>query len=231
VPFVTGVLVAAWCLCGGLGSYSAALFSADVARLLTMGLVVPALVTGGAPVLLARGPGTDPPRVGRFLDPVNGLVLLVLLLAGVLMTPLLEVSLRTPVLHTALPVAVLAAGILFLGPLLAVDLPWRQRGGTADGPLLVSVLAVLLLVYAGHIRTSVTLFADSWFSRLGFWWGDPAADQRLAAWWVAGFGLALLVAARLLARRGRTTAARPAVGPEAPPTGGAGPVSPVRDRT
>lgn len=224
--FVTGIVVAAWCMCGGLGSYSGALFSADLVRLLTMGLVVPALLTLGTPVQLAWGSRPGPARVARFLDPVNGLVLLVLLLAGVVLTPLLEVSLRTPVLHTALPLAALAAGMLFLGPLLAVDVPWRQRGATTDARLLVTVLGVLLLVYAGHIYTSVPIVADDWFGRLGLEWGDPAADQRHAAWWVAGFGLTLLVAAQLLARRTRAAQVQPGV-----PTRSGSPLSPVKDRT
>jgi cytochrome c oxidase assembly factor CtaG/putative copper export protein len=200
VLFTSGVLLAAWSLCGGLGAYSGALLSADVARLLTMGLLVPALLTCGAPVVTAR--------LGRRLDPVNGLVLLVLLLAGTLMTPLLEASLRSPLLHLGIAVAALAAGSMFLWPLLAADrLPAQGR----DSGLLLSVLAVLLLVYAAHIYTSSTLFAGEWFSGLGLWWGDAAADQQRAAFVAAGFAVAALLGAQALGRR-RTRPAQPAAG-------------------
>jgi cytochrome c oxidase assembly factor CtaG len=194
VLFTAGVLLAAWSLCGGLGAYSGALLSADVARLLTMGLLVPALLAWGAPVAAAR--------IGRRLDPVNGLVLLVLLLGGTLMTPLLETSLRSPLLHLGIAVAALGAGLMFLWPLLAPERLPAQRRAAGDSGLLLSVLAVLLLVYAAHIYTSSTLFAGDWFSGLGLWWGDAATDQQRAAFVAGGFAVAALLAGQALGRRG-----------------------------
>jgi len=193
VLFTLGVLLAAWSLCGGLGAYSGALLSADVARLLTMGLLVPAMLACGAPAGLTG--------LRRRLDPVNGLVLLVLLLGATLMTPLLERSLRSPLLHIGIAVAALAAGLMFLWPLLAADPRPGRRRAAGDSGLLLSVLAVLLLVYAAHIYTSSTLFAGEWFSGLGLWWGDAAADQQRAALVAAGFAVAGLVAGQALGRR------------------------------
>ena len=205
--FAAGVLVGVWATAGGLGAYSGALFSAEVARLLTMALVVPALLTCGAPfTLVGRIGGTSPgsSRLARWVSPVNGVTLLVVVLAAALMTPLLEVSLRNPVLHLALAGVALAAGFLFAWPLLGVDDPPGRRQDTGDGALLVGVLAVLLLVQGAHIWTSSTLFADQWFGRLNWSWGNPRADQKIAGLVAAGFGVALLVAAPFVGRHGTT---------------------------
>ena len=203
--FACGVLVAVWALCGGLGSYSGALFSAEVGRLLTLGIPVPVLLTAAAPLTLARlvlGEPAHASRMGRLADPVNGLAALVLVLAAALMTPLLEASLRSPTLHLALAGCVLAAGLLFSRPLLGLDrLGSGGRHDTEDGSLLVVVLAALLVVYAGHIYTSTTLFAAGWFSALDWWWGDAAADQQRGALVAGGYGLALLVGAVVLRHR------------------------------
>ena len=203
--FVAGVLVGGWATVGGLGAYSGALFSAEVARLLTLGLLVPVLLTSGAPFTLVRRLGGTSPassRLAGWVSPVNGVTLLVLVLAAALMTPLLEASLRSPVLHLVLAGAVLAAGYLFAWPLLAVDEQPARRQDTGDGALLVGVLAVLLLVQGAHIWTSGTLFADQWYGRLNWSWGNPRADQRIAGLVAAGFGVALLVTAPFVARRG-----------------------------
>jgi putative copper resistance protein D len=199
--FTGGVLVAVWALCGGLGSYSGALFSAEVARLLTLALVVPALLTAGAPVRLARRVDGGAHRAWRWLDPTNGLVALVLVLGAGLMTPLLEASVRSPALHVALGVAVLVAGLLFWWPLLRIDVAPYRRGRAGDEGVLVGVLALLVLVYAGHIWTSSTLFAGRWFAQLDWWWSNAYVDQRHAAVVVTGFGLLVLVVAVVLGRR------------------------------
>jgi cytochrome c oxidase assembly factor CtaG len=191
-------------MCGGLGSYSAALLSAEVARLLVMALVVPALLTGGAPVALAvtlagtSGPGS---RWGRWVSPVNGLAALVLVLAAALMSPLLEASLRAPALHTLLAVTVMLAGWAFLHPLLQVDWTPAPRPDSHDARLLVGVLAVLLLVQAGHIWVSPALFASDWFLALSWPWVDVRADQHRAGLVAAGFALATLLVLPWVGRR------------------------------
>jgi cytochrome c oxidase assembly factor CtaG len=123
---------------------------------------------------------------------VNGLVALVLVLAAALMTPLLEASLRSPALHAGTAAAVLAAGGLFLGPLLGVDRASAERRNERDARLLVVVLALLLLVQAGHLWTSTSLFASDWFTALSWPWTDVRSDQRLAGGVVAAFAAAVL---------------------------------------
>jgi cytochrome c oxidase assembly factor CtaG len=193
--FGAAVAVAVWAMCGGLGSYSTALFSAEVARLLTMGLVVPCLLVGGGPVTLCGMLRTGFARwavLARRVSPVNGLVVLVVALAAALMTPLLEISLRSQALHTAVAGVVLGAGWFFFWSLLGGDGAPTGKHDAADAALLLVILAVLLLVQAGHIWASSTLFAADWFSGLDWWWGDAHADQRRAGLVASGFALAVL---------------------------------------
>jgi putative copper resistance protein D len=221
--FAGGVLLACWCLCGGPGAYSGALLSVEVARLLTMGLVVPVLVTAGRPAALAgRGrspaPGRRPDHGagGRPLgrgNPADGLVALVGVLAVTLMTPLLEASLRSPALHLAVALAATAAGLLFVGPLLGLDRPLPDRRGSTDAGLLVCVLSLLLLVQAGHIHTSGRLLAVQWYGGLDLWWADPVADQGRAALVAAGFAVATLALVPLAAVVGRRSGSAAPAGP------------------
>lgn len=206
VAFVGGVVLACWALSGGLGSYSGALFSAEVGRLLLLGTVVPALLNAGAPVVLVRasaGGSLPGPAGGRWVDPVNGWVVLVLVLSAALMTPLMEASLRSPIGHLALACSVLAAGLLCMRSWDRVDREPLCRQDGQDAPLLVGILAVLLLVYAAHIYTSPTLFAADWFGSLNWWWGDAEADQARGAGVAAVFGTGLLGAAHRLRQRRR----------------------------
>ncbi|MFL6132041.1 MAG: cytochrome c oxidase assembly protein [Nocardioidaceae bacterium] len=206
IAFSIGVALALWAVCGGLGSYSAALFSMQVAQLLTLAVVVPILVTCGAPVTLARavlGSGraaTTPGALARLVEPVNGLIVLVVVLAAGVMTPLLEASLRSGTLHTLLAGATLFAGMLFFWPLLRADWVPTRRSDSKDAPLFVAVLALLLLVYAGQIFTSTSLFAEQWFTDLSLSWADPASDQKHAVAVVGVFAVALLVVAWRLRR-------------------------------
>ncbi len=201
VAMASGLLVLAWATSGGLGSYGSALFSTHVAQLLVVSLVVPVLLTLGTPLALmeARHPDARAAldRAGGRVDPVNGLVLLVLVLAGALMTPLLDASMRSTAGHLAVLAAGLAAGWLFFWPLLGVDrLPPGRRDG-ADAGLLIAVLALLLGVYAAHIYSSPGLFAGQWFTELDLWWVDLVADQRSAGLVVIGFAVATLLVAPL----------------------------------
>jgi putative copper resistance protein D len=206
IAFSVGVLVALWAICGGLGSYSAALFSMQVAQLLTLAVVAPILLTRGAPVALARavlGSGRTPATPGplaRLVEPVNGLIILVVVLAAGVMTPLLEASLRSGTLHTVLAGATLLAGLMFFWPLLREDWVPSRRTDNDDAPLFVGVLALLLGVYAAQIFTSTSLFAESWFTDLSLPWADPASDQKHAVAVVGAFAVALLVVAWRLRR-------------------------------
>lgn len=206
IAFSLGVALALWAICGGLGSYSAALFSMQVAQLLTLAVVVPVLVTRGAPVTLARavlGSGrtvTTPGPLARLVEPVNGLIVLVVVLAAGVMTPLLEASLRSGTLHIVLAGATLLAGLLFFWPLLREDWVPTRRTDSDDAPLFVAVLALLLGVYAAQIFTSTSLFAESWFTDLSLSWADPTSDQRHAVAVVGAFAVALLVGAWRLRR-------------------------------
>ena len=79
-----GIGLAAWALVGGLGAYSTALLSAQVAQVLVLMILVPALLARGLPsprlaTLVDRGRRL---RVGPLLQPTNAAVLVVVVLGS-----------------------------------------------------------------------------------------------------------------------------------------------------
>lgn len=199
--------IASVALGGGIASYPVSLLSVHLAQYLALALVVPALLTLGAPLALARlGRDPDappPPGPGRVVlalaNPVNGFVALVALTALLYATPILASSLASAPAHLAANVAAFAAGSAFWWPVLAVDdvpvrSPVRERTG-----LVVAVLAFLSAL-AGVLAVRDSLFAVSWFAANGIDEVGPAADPARAAVVVWCFVLLVPVAA-LVGRR------------------------------
>ncbi len=204
LAFAAGVLVVGWSLCGGLGSYSAALLSVQVAQLLTLALVAPVLLAAGLP------PGASPETPGeesafsrggawlsRVWSPVNAAVLLVLLVAVTFQTPLLELTLRSVTGHLALGLAALVSGLFLLVPVLAQHRVPREVDRRQLGAGLVLVAGVLV-AYGWRMHETATAYAGGWFRDLDWWWSDAVADQRTAGVVMAGFGVVLLVLAGLV---------------------------------
>ena len=104
-------------------------------------------------------------------------------------------------------------GLLAREPLLGLDRPSPGRRGSTNAGLLVSVLSLLLLVQAGHIRTSGTLLAVQWYGGLDLWWADPVADQGRAALVAAGFAVATLALVPLAAAVARRSGSAAPAGP------------------
>ena len=193
--FGLGSVVLAWAVTGGLGAYATALLSVQVAQLLVLGLLVPALLALGLP----RPPAGRTLRWPAAATITNGCLASVLVLVIVLETPVLTLALRTVVTHVLVGVVVLAAGLALFVPLLRADLVGRSPGRTAYEPLVV--LAVALGYNAWHMRDTGLGYAGGWYADLGWWWADPVADQRVAGAVMAGFAVALTVMALLLAVR------------------------------
>jgi putative copper export protein len=181
---VAGTVLAGWALCGGLSAYSAALLSAQTLQILVLGVAVPLLLAPAASLLTPAQAAV----LGRWLDPMHGLVLLLAVLT-VLVTPwALEVSLRGPLLHLAVGLGALAGGALLVGSA-------RLRAG-ADPTRLRTVLLVLAVVLVSHaalLYTRADLVAGAWFGALDWPWSDPRTDQDRAA------GLVLAAAALVTA--------------------------------
>lgn len=199
VSFLTGAAVVLWALCGGLGAYSTAVFSAQVGQLLALLLVAPPLLLAGLRPLLRDGSWVTA-RLAR-LGPADGVLAVLVLLTAVYSSPLLLLSLRSSLAHTLTALAALAAGILLVAPLSR--LVAERRYG--DLPVLLGVPGLVLVVHGLRLRPVAGPVAGGWFDRLNWWWADPVADQRVAALLVGGTGVALLAAALmplLLRRRG-----------------------------
>ncbi len=199
-------VVTTWSMAGGLGAYATALLSAQVAQLLTLALVAPMLLAAGLPRPLAQECVRRLPGVLRRTE--NASLLLVVLLAAVFQSSLLELSLHTVLGHLLLTLGVLVAGLLVAVPLLAGPVPDRAgattltSGGSVAGLLL---LAVVLAVYGWRLHAATAPAVGGFFTDLSWWWADMHADQALAGTVMLAFAAALLggslVLGRALSRR------------------------------
>jgi putative copper resistance protein D len=198
VSFAAGVALSLWALCGGVAAYSSALFSVQVVQFLVMGTATPVLLAFGRPVELLRLVGAVGTAKGTLVvrargvvgDPVNALVLFLVVLAAAYATPVLALSLRSSAGHLTMNLVALGAGLLMSSALI------KERR-----PGLVVLLAGALGVFAVRIWSSPSLFGGSWFSDLGWDWSDPVADQRTGAVVVAAVAVVLLIGGALAAQR------------------------------
>ncbi len=202
---MAGLATATFALCGGLASYSTALFSMQVTQLLVMATIVPVLLTFGMPlalILQVRGDGNADAgssysprlpawRAARALgNPMNGLLLLVAILVGLYATPLFEMSLNYFTLHLVANVLALAGGLAFFWSVLGVDvLP--ERRPPADRAVLVAAFCLFLVAFGAVLVGSDGLYGARWFTELGWSWSDPAVDQRRGGAVVWAFALSL----------------------------------------
>jgi putative copper resistance protein D len=205
VSTMAGLAVATFALCGGLASYSTAMFSVQVTQLLVMATVVPFLLTLGMPlalVLQVRGGGGDAHvyaglrahmtgRTARVLgNPVNGLLLLVAFLVVLYATPLFELSLRYFTLHLFTNVLGLACGLTFFWSVLGVDVT-PERRALMDRLKLVALFLLFLGAFGVVLVSGDRLYGLRWFMDLGWWWADPVVDQRRGGEVVWAFALGL----------------------------------------
>jgi cytochrome c oxidase assembly factor CtaG/putative copper export protein len=202
---MVGLATAMIALCGGLASYSTAMFSMQVAQLLVMATVVPLLLTLGMPLVLVRevrGGGdadatsTGPPllagRTARALgNPVNGLLLMVATIVGLYTTPLFEMSLRYFTLHLLVNVLAFAGGLVFFWSVMGVDELPERRGGT-DRALVVIAFLLFLAGFGAVLVHGDGIYGTRWFTELGWAWVDPVVDQRRggAVVWAVTVGVA-----------------------------------------
>jgi cytochrome c oxidase assembly factor CtaG/putative copper export protein len=199
---------------GGLGAYSTATFSLQVAQFMVLFMVIPTLVTFGRPVELivriARPglPRDEPASLPSSMrsrgftwltDPLNTLIVVTTLLFGLYATPLLEASLTSAPLHLLVNLSVLGLGFLFWWSVLGLDPVPAPRPRSYR----LWVLAGFGLLFAGiavRIYLSEVLLAGDWFADLDWTWVEMPLDQRLGAqlMWIGALVLAPLLA--LLAR-------------------------------
>ena len=209
---MAGVATATFALCGGLASYSTALFSVQVTQLLVMATVVPLLLTLGMPLALAlqvRGDtnadiASPNPRHlswGHAADvlsnPMNGLLLLVAVIVGLYATPLFEMSLRHFAVHLLANGLALAGGLAFMWPVLGVDV-LSERHAVTDRLIIVAAFLLFLAAFGAVLVYSDGLYGARWFTELGWSWADPAVDQQRGGAVVWAFALGLAPATLLI---------------------------------
>jgi cytochrome c oxidase assembly factor CtaG len=202
---LSGLGVVLYALCGGLGSYSAALLSLQVAQLMTMSTLAAYLLGRAEPLHLLRiatgGTADAEPSGPRWLaDPVNAIGALGVLWIGVYATPLLDLSLRSAVVHLLVNLVALAVGMWVWSALRgdAAGSAARTRG---DRALLLLVPAVLLGSLALSMWRAQAGLGTDWFEGLHLAWDDPAGDRRRAALVLLGFALPFLALSTHLFKR------------------------------
>jgi putative copper resistance protein D len=192
-----GIGLAAWALVGGLGAYSTALLSAQVAQVLVLMVLVPTLMARGlpSPRLAALVDHGRRRRLGLvLLQPTNAAVLAVLVLAATFQTPLLDASLGSELGHLLVGLAALVSGSAVIVPLVAE----RSRPARPVAGLLL--VAGVLAWYGGRMRLTTVPMAGGWFRDLDLWWIGAEVDQRAAGAVALVFAAGLVVLAAVLRR-------------------------------
>jgi cytochrome c oxidase assembly factor CtaG len=215
--FLAGLAVICLALASGLERYADALLSLHMVQHLLLMLAAPALLLWGAPLRLAlgtlrgrarRGLGRALARLAPLLHPLVGLALFAAVALGTHLTGLYELSLREPAVHTLEHGAFLAAGLLYLAPLIAADpLPHAPaplaRFASLMGAMAAMAVPGALLTFSEAVRYPSYLAPARELGR------SALADQRAAGalMWVAGgagmlaLGLALAMRALLAEER------------------------------
>jgi putative copper resistance protein D len=220
VCWLAGLLVFAVATVGGPARYAYVLFSAHMVQHLVLGMVVPVLLVGGAPVTLAlrtlRPPRNPEVRGARdwlllalhsrptrlLTHPLVALAIYLVSLYGLYLTDLLDPLMRSHLGHLAMLTHFVAAGFLFFWVLIGVD-PGRRR---IAPPILVLVhfAGMAFHAFLGVILLqATTVVAERWYTAVHpAWAGDLLADQRLGAGvaWALGEAPAVIILVLLVAR-------------------------------
>ena len=195
--FGLGLLAVLAATQGPLAAAAATRFSAHTGQHLLLGMVGPLLLALAAPLTLALqagGPATSA-RLRRLLhsrgarlvaNPLLGLAVFGGSLFALYFSPLLALSLRNGPVHAGVHLHFLAAGAIFLWPVLAVD-PVAARPSHPARLLAVFLTLPLHAVLGLAILSADRLLAGGWYGRA---LGPQAAlaDQRAGGGvlWAAG---------------------------------------------
>jgi cytochrome c oxidase assembly factor CtaG len=208
VAWVGGIVSLLGVTATGVGVYGGVLFSVHMAQHMVLSMFTPILLLAGAPVTLmlralpaggaAGGERATWPRRAllrllhcRFLavlsHPVVTTGLFVASLYGLYFTPLLDAAMASTTGHSLMLAHFLAVGLLFFGPILAVD-PWPHRASPG-----LRMLGVLVTVpfhaFFGIAVMQATTPLSSGFSEATLALGlDPVSDQTLGGGIAWAFG-------------------------------------------
>jgi cytochrome c oxidase assembly factor CtaG/putative copper export protein len=216
LAWLGGVLLAVVVLCGGLATYSSALFSSHMITHMVLTMLVPILLALGGPVTLAlralpatpRGQGTGardwiltalhsaPVRV--LTNPLVALTLYVGSLYVFYYSPLFETALRSHTAHLLMAAHFVTVGCLYFWPIIGID-PLPRRLPHLGRIALLFASMPFHAFFGMAVMSSDDLLAGDWFRDLTLPWVDRLADQQLGGGIAMAFGEipALMVLAAL----------------------------------
>ncbi|MCW2575418.1 MAG: Cytochrome c oxidase caa3-type, assembly factor CtaG-related protein [Modestobacter sp.] len=197
----------------GLQTYGMAMFSLHMVQHMVLTMISPILLLMGAPVTLAlRGlPASPGPagmprrllltglhsRLGQAVaSPLFTVPLFIASLYGVYFTPIFDDLMASTPGHTLMLVHFLMTGLLFFGPIIAVD-PWPRRTGPGGRMLELLLPAPFHAFFGVTVMMSDTVLLASYANPPASWGIDPLFDQGSAggiAWSFGEFPTVLVLA-------------------------------------
>lgn len=188
----------------GVQRYGMVLFSAHMVQHMVLSMLSPVLLLLGAPVTLAlrslpaRPGSTGAPRrlllmglhsrAARFIShPGFTLPLFVASLYGVYFTPIFDALMGSTWGHALMLMHFLGTGLLFFGPILAVD-PWPRARGHAARMLELLLPMPFHAFFGVVLMMSSTLVVTSFAAPPAGWAIDPLRDQQVAGGIAWAFG-------------------------------------------
>ncbi|MCZ2830971.1 cytochrome c oxidase assembly protein [Modestobacter sp. VKM Ac-2986] len=202
-----------WVTASGLQSYGMALFSLHMIQHMVLTMITPLMLLMGAPVTLAlralpadQGLAGMPrrllltglhSRLGQAVSsPLFTVPLFIASLYGVYFTPVFDDLMATTPGHTFMLLHFLATGMLFFGPILAID-PWPRRSGHGGRMLELLLPAPFHAFFGVIVMMSNTELLTSFATPPASWGIDPLFDQGSAggiAWSFGEFPTVLVLA-------------------------------------
>jgi putative membrane protein len=188
----------------GLQTYGMALFSLHMVQHMVLTMITPLLLLLGAPVTLALrtlpvapGPAGMPRRLlltglhsrlaQAVASPLFTVPLFIASLYGVYFTPLFDDLMATTPGHTFMLLHFLVTGLLFFGPILAID-PWPRKTGHGGRMLELLLPAPFHAFFGVAVMMSSSVLLTSYANPPASWGIDPLYDQGAAGGIAWSFG-------------------------------------------
>src|SRR3954469_20074404 len=213
VSWLAGCASLFYVTASGLQAYSMGLFSLHMVQHMVLTMICPLLLLLGAPVTLALralpavpGPAGMPRRLlltglhsrlaQAVASPLFTVPLFIVSLYGVYFTPVFDDLMSTVPGHTVMLLHFLVTGLLFFGPILAID-PWPRRTGHGGRVLELLLPAPFHAFFGVIVMMSNTVLLTSFLDPPASWRIDPLYDQGAAggiAWSFGEFPTVLVLA-------------------------------------
>ena len=188
----------------GLQSYGMVLFTEHMIQHMVLTMISPLLMLMGAPVTLAlrvlpasRGTSGAPRRLllaglhsalGRFLsNPLFTVPLFIASLYGVYFTGIFDDLMSNPFGHFFMLTHFLVTGLLFFGPIMAID-PWPRTSGHGARMLELLLPAPFHAFFGVIVMMTDSVLLTSFAHPPASWGIDPISDQASAGGIAWAFG-------------------------------------------